>query len=369
MAIFIDWFAPAYKAGGPIQSIVNLVNQPIENVQYRIVCSNQDIDSQPLNGIKTDQWVRFNEHTEVWYNSNSRNIFSVLKEVANWNAEIFFINGIYSWYYNFLPLVFGKAEKKVISARGMLHAGALSQKRWKKSIYLAIWKFLRLHKQHCFHATNQEEKAFIQQAFGTETTVHVVPNLPRILKLPLKSQQRREVLQLVSIGLISPMKNYLPVLEALAACHEKVVYTIYGAVKDAAYWKKCTEQIKNLAPHISVVYHGDIPSADVPKALEGADVFVLPSKSENFGHAIYEALSAGKPVITSHNTPWNGLQEAKAGFNVSPENNYELSEAICFFARADQNQLTEWSAGAKAYAERSIDVGKIKMEYKKMFQL
>jgi glycosyltransferase involved in cell wall biosynthesis len=369
VVIFIDWFAPAYKAGGPIQSIVNLVNQPIEAVQYRIVCSNKDLDGQPLKDIPTNQWVRFNEHTEVWYNSKNRKIFRLLKEVSAWQPEIFFINGIYSMYYNFLPLIFGKANKKIISARGMLHDGALSQKRLKKKIYLFIWKSLGLHKRYCFHATNSEEKEFIQQAFGKSTIVHVVPNLPRILHLPVKTQRQNNALQVVSIGLISPMKNYLKVIEALADCSEGVIYTIYGAVKDAGYWKQCTEQMRNLPQHITVIYKGDIPSIDVPKALEAADVFILPSKSENFGHAIYEALTAGKPVITSHNTPWNGLKEAKAGFNVSPESNYELSEAICFFARADENQLTEWSTGAKAYAERSIDIHKIKSQYKKMFQV
>lgn len=341
----------------------------METVQYRVVCSNKDLDGQPLKNIPTDQWVRFNEHTEVWYNSNNRKVFALLEEVSAWKPDIFFVNGIYSVYYNFLPLVFGKATKKIISARGMLHAGALSQKRLKKNIYLWLWKSIGLHKRYCFHATNQEEKHFIQKAFGESTTVHVVPNLPRILQLPSNPQRHQLTLQLVSIGLISPMKNYLKVIEALADCPEKVDYRIYGAVKDAGYWKQCMERIKTLPKHLTVVYEGDIPSAQVPVALEKADVFVLPSKSENFGHAIYEALTAGKPVITSHNTPWNGLQDAKAGFNVSLENNYELSEAICFFARADKNQLTEWSEGAKAYSERSIDIQLIKSQYKKMFQV
>ena len=369
VVIFIDWFAPAYKAGGPIQSIVNLVNQPIEGVQYRVICSNKDLDGLPLENVVTDQWVQFNNHTEVWYNSNNRKMFAILREVQAWQPQIFFINGIYSLYYNFLPLLFGKAEKKVISARGMLHSGALSQKKLKKQVYLGIWKLLGLSKQHYFHATNQEEKEFIQQAFGKETTVHVVPNLPRVLQLPHKASRKDSALQLVSVGLISPMKNYLNVIEALATCSEKVVYTIYGAVKDAGYWRQCTEKIKKLPQHISVVYKGDVPSAEIPNALQNMDVFVLPSKSENFGHAIYEALTAGKPVITSHNTPWNGLKEAKAGYNVSLENNYELSEAICFFARAKENELAEWSAGARIYAERSIDIGQIKMQYKEMFQV
>ena len=68
------------------------------------------------------------------------------------------------------------------------------------------------------------------------------------------------------------------------------------------------------------------------EVLQAAQVFILPSKSGNFGHAIYEALSGGRPVITSHHTPCNELQESKAGINVSIDYSIEMSEAIHFFA-------------------------------------
>ena len=120
IVIFIDWFAPAYKAGGPIQSIVNLVNQPLEGAEYRIICSNKDLDGSPLQDIRPNTWVRFNERTEVWYISNDKTILSLLKKIAFWKPDIFFINGVYSFYYNFLPIAFGTAAKKIISARGAL---------------------------------------------------------------------------------------------------------------------------------------------------------------------------------------------------------------------------------------------------------
>lgn len=369
IVVFIDWFAPAYKAGGPIQSIVNLVNQPLEGVEYRVVCSNIDLDGLPLQGIATDRWVSFNERTEVWYNSGNMKMLRILKEVSAWGADIFFINGIYSISYNLLPLLAGKAGKKIISARGMLHAGALSQKGAKKKLYLALWKLLRIHRKHSFHATNNEEEKFIRAVFGEKTSVFVAQNLPRILSRKALKPKKTGSLDLVSVGLISPMKNYLEVLKALASCEANINYTIYGPVKDAFYWEACKMQIERLPKNITINYKGDLASTNVPKALCEAHVFVLPSKSENFGHAIYEALTAGLPVITSHFTPWNQLQEAKAGFNVSLENDYELSKAICFFAAATESEIENWSAGAIAYAERAIDLGQIKSQYHRMFQL
>jgi glycosyltransferase involved in cell wall biosynthesis len=367
VVIFIDWFTPAYKAGGPIQSILNLVNQPTEDTEYKIICSNKDLDGEPLKGVAYDEWVWFNKHTEVWYNSKNKTIRSILKKLAQWNPDILFINGVYSFYYNLLPILFGKASIKIISARGMLHLGALKQKSIKKRIYLATWKLLKIPQKNSFHATNEEEKRFIQALFGSRTKVFIAQNLPRTFISTSGIKKRTNSLCLISIGLVSPMKNYLKVLRALAACKEDIHYLIYGTIKDQEYWALCVEQIKKLPANIRVEYPGDLPSIKVHEALSKAHVFILPSKSENFGHAIYEALTAGKPVITSHNTPWNSLREAKAGWNVSLEKDYELSEAICFFAGMDNNELALWSDGAKKYAENAIDTDQIKAQYQKMF--
>ncbi|MEZ5591148.1 MAG: glycosyltransferase [Gammaproteobacteria bacterium] len=48
--------------------------------------------------------------------------------------------------------------------------------------------------------------------------------------------------------------------------------------------------------------------------LESADLFVLPSFSENFGVVIAEALAHGVPVITTRGTPWKGLLQHGCGW-------------------------------------------------------
>jgi glycosyltransferase involved in cell wall biosynthesis len=116
-----------------------------------------------------------------------------------------------------------------------------------------------------------------------------------------------------------------------------------------------------------VCHKGELPPAKVEQMLSGYQVFILPSKSENFGHAIYEALSAGTPVITSHNTPWNGLEHAMAGKNVSLEVE-PLTNAINFFATLDNEEFQQWSTASATYAEKAIDLNKIQEAYSIMFQ-
>jgi glycosyltransferase involved in cell wall biosynthesis len=365
--ILIDWFAPAFKGGGPIQSVMNMVENGETGFEYKVVCSNKDLDGTILN-VEPDTWVAYNSSTTVWYSSDSKQVLQLInRETASWNADVLFINGIYSFYYNFLPILLAKTPRKIISVRGTLHDGALSQKSFKKKIFLQVWKFLKLHRKNEFHASTEEEKGFVEKVFGKGLTISVAANFPKIFYKTTYPEKVPGCLHLISVALISPMKNHLPVLEALQDCQQNIHYDIYGPVKDPVYWQKCKEQMERLPPNITAQYQGELLPHQVESALGAAHVFILPSKSENFGHAIYEALIGGKPVITSHRTPWNGLQEAKAGRNVSPESGSEIKAAIEFFTAMDSTEFSEWAQSATEYAKSRIDIETIKTQYRQMF--
>jgi glycosyltransferase involved in cell wall biosynthesis len=360
-----------------------------------------------LQGVAFDEWVQYNACTKVWYSSHD--IMPVLQaSVKKENPDKLFIIGMYDWQYNFKPLLLCKGVKKIISVRGMLHPGALTQKGFKKKIYLLLWKMLGLHKQNSFHATDEAEKGYIQDVFGKAVQVKVASNFPRVISLQPVVKKEAGHVKLVSIALISAMKNILLVLEALvsASCESLVVsseeekksyelltvsnkeenlnggkskianlqskiftieYNIYGPVKDEKYWEQCMAVIKKMPANVIVHYHGDIQPDKIAGVLSASHVFILPSKSENFGHALYEALSAGRPVITSNNTPWQKLEAAKAGMNVSLDSTNELQKAIGFFAAMNEVELNDWSNNARVFAEKAMDVEEIKRQYEEMF--
>ena len=367
--ILIPWFQPAYKGGGPIQSVANLTTQFKGQLLFRIFTSNLDLDKSVLQ-VETDRWIQYDSNTEVWYASKKQGIFKVIqREIKRTNAHDLFIIGIYSWVYNILPLLFCRNCRRIISVSGMLHPGALSQKRIKKKIYLGLWKLSGVQYQCEFHASNEEEKLYIQQIFGNKVKIFIAPNFPR--QIPQQSTPKKEInhLKLISIALISPMKNHLLVLEALSKCTSNIEYNIYGPIKHPGYWNMCLEFIKKLPGNIVVNYHADIPPFEVESALSKNHVFILPSKSENFGHAFYEALSAGKPLITSHNTPWNNLKQSGAGINVDIKNPQELIDAIEFFAKIDSGEFENYVDDAKEYCRKAISIEDIRQQHKQMFSL
>jgi len=365
--ISIPWFVPAYRAGGPVQSIANLVREFREEVEYFIFCQDVDLNGEELENVVTDKWIQFNDHTKVWYASPEKISETILQQIAEQKPDILFMIGIFSWHFNLVPLLFCKTTKKILSVRGMLHPGALSQKKWKKKIYLRAFKMMNLHKKISFHASDEEEKKYIQQIFGTEARIFMAGNFAhKISPLPIAAKEPGK-LKLVSVALISRMKNILMVLEALEKSAYDIQYDIYGPVKDEKYWDLCKEKIRSLPGNIKVTYHKEIKPQEVKGALLNAHVFILPSKSENFGHAIYEALSAARPVITSNHTPWNHLLESHAGINVSVPGTSDLENAVNFFGVMDAAELEKWSQGAFDYSVKMMDVEEMRKGYSTMF--
>jgi glycosyltransferase involved in cell wall biosynthesis len=365
--ITIPWFVPAFRAGGPVQSVANLVSQLHENVQFYIICQDVDLNGAVLDGIKVNEWVEFNDHTKVLYSTPGKISDTIVKQAEKLKPDILFIVGLFSWHFNIVPVLYCKGPKKILSVRGMLHPGALSQKRRKKKTFLTLFKLFEYHYSVHFHATDADERNFIINKFGEVAKVSVAGNFPnKIGRLPMPEKEDGG-LRLITIALVSPMKNILRVIQALMKCSGRIQYSIYGPVKDEEYWDECKEAIKLLPANVTVTYHKEIAPFQVKDALREGHVFILPSKSENFGHAIFEALSAGRPVITSFNTPWKGLKEAEAGINVDVTDEEALVKAIGLFVNMDAEELKKWSEAAYLYSEKMVDVGKVRREYEEMF--
>ncbi len=365
--ITIPWFLPAFRAGGPVQSVANLVREYHEDIEYYIFCSDKDLNGAALENITPGEWTNYNAYTKIWYAGPEKISHKLNEQVENIRPDVLYMIGLYDWHFNIVPLVFCTAPKKIISVRGMLHPGALSQKRIKKRIYLQFFKLLEYHHKVIFHATDQTEAGYIRRQFGAPAPILVAGNFPnRMEALPAPAKEPG-TLKMGSIALISPMKNILPVLDALPQVNETIDYTIYGPVKDRAYYDLCMEKVRSMPGHIQVTMAGEAEPSQLSAILSQMHLFILPSKSENFGHAIYEALSAGKPVVTSRFTPWNHLQKAHAGMNVSTDNGNEIADAIRFFAKMNDDELTVWRRGASAYAATAVDFAQLRTAYENLF--
>lgn len=343
--ICIPWFDPAFRAGGPVRSIVNLI-KPLEKAyELYVFCGNEDLNKERLD-VVSYKWLDYSENTKVMYvgKPNIRNWF--IKVQQDIQPDFIYVNGMYSMGFNLTPLIYGR-NKIVLAPRGMLHEGALRQKSFKKKLYFFLWKLMGFHKKVLFHATNEQEAEMIYSFFDKYCKVHVAENFPRLFSTAYHPK-KPNALNLLTVALISPMKNYHLVLNALKNITVEIHYTIAGPIKDAAYWNKCQEIIKEMPENVKVEYMGEVSPDQVEGLMRSKDVFILPSESENFGHAFVEALSAGRPVITSHFTPWNNLQTFNAGRNVNLDEQ-ELIQAVHDYAKMDAADWDKAQYDANAY--------------------
>ena len=112
---------------------------------------------------------------------------------------------------------------------------------------------------------------------------------------------------------------------------------------------------------------GEVPNDEIEQVLIAHDIFALPTKGENFGHAIFESLAAGRPVVISDQTPWQGLSQWKSGWDISLDNPAKFTEVIRQFSSMDQEQLNEWCVGAWQFSKNYIEHSDIKKRYLEVF--
>jgi glycosyltransferase involved in cell wall biosynthesis len=80
------------------------------------------------------------------------------------------------------------------------------------------------------------------------------------------------------------------------------------------------EQARNLGIADNIVWTGFLKGEDKRAAFADADVFVLPSWSENFGIAVVEAMAAACPVVVTDQVAIHGdISRSGAGYVVPCE--------------------------------------------------
>ena len=117
---------------------------------------------------------------------------------------------------------------------------------------------------------------------------------------------------------------------------------IYGPISDTSYFKKMIKTIKQCG-------------------------FILPSKSENFGISIGEALSHGLPVLTTFRTPWKIINNYKAGyvFNFSIE---DIEKNLNTFMNLSDDERYEMSLKALKVINENFSSDKIFLMYENLYK-
>jgi len=196
----------------------------------------------------------------------------------------------------------------VVRPLGTLANFGMSKRRpWLKRLSMAICDGPMLRKAAAIHFTSAAEKEDAAR-YGVDVRGHVIPlGLDRLnINDPaferFRPSQRDDPLNLLFLGRLDPIKNIDGLLRAIAILtREKIDVRLDVAGKGAnAYLCDLKELTVSLGLASRVSWLGQVDEADKVRIFSSADIFILPSYSENFGIAAVEAMAAGLPCILSH---------------------------------------------------------------------
>jgi glycosyltransferase involved in cell wall biosynthesis len=367
--IFIDWYLPAIKAGGPVKSVSNLINLLHEVFDFYIVCSDRDLnDTKPFKNIKYDVFMEQGKAQVLYLKNGEANIYYFKQIILEINPLAIYINGIFSMSFSIAPLLAARRAnhpKVIIAPRGMLGAGAMQLKSVKKKGFLLSMNALGKYKHTFWHATSTEESEEIQtniKGFRGLINISNVPSKAERLSFKSKASQS---LKLLFYSRISKKKNLLFIMQIIKQLNvdgKGIQLDIYGPKEDMAYWELCEKELDQ-----NIQYKGLITDENRDQVIASNDLMVFPTLHENFGHVITESLSKGLPIIVSNNTPWKQLAVAKAGFDISLESHIEWEKAILKFYHMEETEIGAWRNGARMHFEKMINLEHVKQQYIQLF--
>jgi glycosyltransferase involved in cell wall biosynthesis len=205
----------------------------------------------------------------------------------------------------------------VISPHGMLEPWAFNHHRIKKFIPWHLWEKQALTQADILEAKSDLEALSFPKV-GLHNQVSIIPvglDIPDVLPVARPEDGQRTCLFL---SRIHPKKGIDMLLGAWAAVRPVGWRLVIAGPDDGGHLPSLQSLSQSLGISDEVVFCGPQYGKEKWNLLSNADLFVLPSHSENFGIVIPEALSVGVPCIATTGTPWQALPQRDMGWCVEP---------------------------------------------------
>ncbi len=370
----LGYYPPARKSGGPAKSVSSMIGR-LSDYDFYVYCWDTDIDGARLPGILTNQW-QTRGGARVFYASRSRRSFlTILPIIRQVQPDALYVCSCFarltSMQIFFLRRMGLLGPIPVILApRGEFSQGALRLKRVRKRIFLDLSRWLGLHRSVVWHACSNEEVADIHRVQGPRARVVLAPNFPSapdVDALDQHTPKRQNLARLVFLSRISPKKNLLGVMQALARVQQPVEFDIYGPIEDPGCWAQCRQIMERLPQNISVHYRGAVDPDRVGTVFRRYDATILLTWGENYGYVIVESWAAATPVLVSDRTPWKNLEADRAGWEAAPDAPDRTAQLIDTLARMDEAEHAQWREGALLRANALFSDGSLEPAYDLLF--
>jgi glycosyltransferase involved in cell wall biosynthesis len=240
----------------------------------------------------------------------------IAKDLPRSQCEILHTHGLWM-HASWVALAWKRRQKRphVASVRGMLEHWAWNHHAWKKRPIWWLLEYRNLQSASLLHATSDQEAQSIRDR-GLHSPIAVIPNgvdVPLLSDLhthPTKTGAKT----VLFLSRIHPKKGLPLLIEAWAKIRPHGWHLKIAGPDEDQHQSEIEHLVNAAGLGNEIFFLGPLQGDQKTQAFVQSDLFVLPTHSENFGIAIAEALAHGLPVITTHGTPWQSLEERECGW-------------------------------------------------------
>ena len=256
----------------------------------------------------------------------------------------------------------------IISPCGMLNPWARQHKKWKKKFAWYLYQKRDLQSASLLVATAAEEARHIANC-QLGRPIEVVPNGIDIhensrLRVTALEKKCRTVL---FMGRIHPVKGLINLVEAWAKVAPVGWRCKIAGPDEKGHRAEVEASVRKYKLESSFELIGPVDGDQKLSVLRDADLFVLPSFTENFGIAAAEAMAEGVPVITTVNTPWKGIRDKNCGWwieiGVDP-----LVDALREATSLSVDELTDKGRRSRHYVHSRYAWPQVAVQMKEVYQ-
>ena len=298
----------------------------------------------------------------------SRSLRAALNRGVHSGVDLIHAHGI--WQMSNIYAVRAATSREgvplVLSTHGMLSAAALKYSRVGKRLFWALYQSRALQSASCLHATSEQEYQEIRQA-GVTAPVAIVPNGVEVYTKRENSRKANKK-RVVSVGRIHPKKGLDRLVDAWRMVHSRFPgWELVIAGPDENGFKDALEAQARRVGAERVVFRGPVFGDEKVNLVATAELFVLPTRSDNFALTVAESLAMGTPVISTTAAPWEGLETHGCGWWVEQDVG-SIASAMVKAMSLSTAERKEMGERGRAWMDSSYSWRSIADKYDKLYR-
>ena len=254
----------------------------------------------------------------------------------------------------------------VSTTHGMLRPWALSHKQWKKEIAWWLYQGSDVRLARVLHSTCPGESEELR-TLGLCNAIAEVPIGINLDELKPKQAHPSGKRVLLFMGRLHPVKGLMNLVKAIDCIRPDGWICIVAGPCEGGFRKELENEIDTRKIDDYFDFVGSVSGDEKWALFYQAELFVLPSYTENFGVVVLEALSCGVPVLSTDATPWSILPAVGCGWSI-PVGLESLTEALKECMTLEAHELRAMGKLGRKLVESSFSWQSIAQQMKAVYE-